>query len=102
MTETQVFSALADDRRREVLAQVATSDAATPTSLAQQLGISRQAVAKHLSILEEAHLVTSEKRGRERVYAANSRPLELAGRYLLRLGAEWDQRMAALRDLVSE
>lgn len=100
MTETLVFGALADERRREVLSLVARSGGATSTLLSAQLGISRQAVAKHLAILEEARLVSSKKRGRERIYVAETEPLQLAARYLLRLGAEWDQRMAALRDLI--
>ena len=102
MTETLVFGALSDDRRRRLLALVAASGHATSTALAAQLGVSRQAVAKHLGILEQANLVSSHKRGRERLYVANTEPLELAARYLMRLGAEWDQRMAALRDLVSD
>ncbi len=102
MTSTEVFSALSDETRRSVLTLTAERDGATATTLAAELGVSRQAVAKHLSILEAAGLVRSEKRGRERLYAAEREPLELAAKYLLRLGAAWDQRMAGLRDVVSE
>jgi DNA-binding transcriptional ArsR family regulator len=101
MTEqaTRVFGALADQTRRDVLSLVASGDGATASALAPALSISRQAVAKHLVILEEAGLVTSDKRGRERVYVACVEPLTLAARYLVRLGAVWDQRLAGLRDL---
>jgi len=103
MTEptTQLFGALADPTRRAVLDHVARGPT-TSTRVAEGVGVSRQAVAKHLAILEQAGLVIGEKRGRERVFTVNAGPLETAARYLVRLGAQWDQRLAALRDLVDD
>jgi DNA-binding transcriptional ArsR family regulator len=100
-TETRIFAALSDETRRRVLSMVASaSDGATATSLAATLPVTRQAVARHLSILEDAGLVVGQRRGRERVFVVNPRPLELAARYLVRLGAIWDQRLAGLREMV--
>ena len=98
---TEIFAALADPTRREVLSAVASSPGgATATVVAARLPVTRQAVARHLAILERAGLVVGEKRGRERVLVVDARPIELAARYLVRLGAVWDQRLAGLRDLV--
>jgi predicted transcriptional regulator len=80
----QVFSALADERRRHVLGFLATNGTATATELSDELPITRQAVAKHLGALSDAGLVEGERRGRETRFC------------LTRTGEEWDERLAAL------
>jgi DNA-binding transcriptional ArsR family regulator len=69
----------------------------TASSIARTLPISRQAVSKHLASLREAQLVSSERRGRETIYALRPEPLEDAAAWIARVGAEWDQRLEALR-----
>ena len=81
----QVFSALADPSRRHVLGYLADHGSATATELTGELPITRQAVAKHLATLSEAGLVESERAGRETRYR------------LTETGAEWDDRLDALR-----
>jgi len=81
----QVFSALADPSRRHVLGYIADHGTATATELTGELPITRQAVAKHLATLSEAGLVESERAGRETRYR------------LTETGAEWDDRLDALR-----
>ncbi len=100
MTPAQVdavFSALADPTRRGVLETLSSGDTVTASGLARSLPISRQAVAKHLASLRQANLVSSERRGRETVYALRPEPLEDAAAWIARVGAEWDQRLEALR-----
>jgi DNA-binding transcriptional ArsR family regulator len=63
----QVFSALADPNRRAILAALAAHGPATATDLAERLPITRQAIAKHLGLLADAGLVTSELGERRRV-----------------------------------
>ena len=81
----QVFSALADPSRRHVLGYLADHGTATATELTGELPMSRQAVSKHLATLSGAGLVEAERAGRETRYR------------LTTAGAEWDERLDALR-----
>jgi len=94
---TAVFTALADPRRREVLEVVASAGAITATAVADQLTISRQAVAKHLAVLTEAGLVLSSKRGREVRFEVSPAPLEQTAVWLQRQASAWDRQLAALK-----
>ena len=71
-----VFGALADDTRRTVFVRVAASGQATASELARDLPVTRQAVAKHLSLLASAGLVESERVGRETRFHARGEPLQ--------------------------
>ena len=92
-----VFEALADPHRRFLLEELARRGEATATELAGRLPVTRQAVAKHLGVLADAELVTSERVGRETRYSARSEPLEDAVLWIARVGGEWDARLARLR-----
>ena len=81
----QVFSALADASRRHVLGYLADHGTATATELTGELPMTRQAVSKHLVLLSEAGLVEAERAGRETRYR------------LTEAGADWDERLDALR-----
>jgi DNA-binding transcriptional ArsR family regulator len=63
----QVFTALADPSRRDILATLAVGGPATATDLAARLPITRQAIAKHLALLTDAGLVTAEPGERRRI-----------------------------------
>ena len=91
-----VFAALADPSRRYVVQTLATRGTATPTELAAALPVTRQAVAKHLAALRAAGLVSADRSGREMRYRLTPEPLEEAVDWLERVGAEWDERLAAL------
>jgi DNA-binding transcriptional ArsR family regulator len=93
-----VFSALSDPTRRALLQRIAQSGAASATELAQQLPVSRQAVVKHLASLGEAGLVDSERAGRERRYSLTPASMGPALSWMTELGAEWDERLAALKE----
>jgi DNA-binding transcriptional ArsR family regulator len=94
-----VFAALADATRLAVLRDVAEQGPVTATELAGRLPVSRQAVAKHLAVLEGAGLVTAERSGRERRFSASTAPLAEAERWLARAGSAWDRRLDRLADL---
>jgi DNA-binding transcriptional ArsR family regulator len=95
----QVFTALADPTRRAILAALAAHGPATATDLADRLPITRQAIAKHLALLADAGLVTSEPGERRRVrYRLHSAPVQVAQQYLAALAHDWDNRLEALRD----
>lgn len=95
-----VFSALADPSRRFVVQTLATRGTATPTELAADLPVTRQAVSKHLAALQEAGLVEAHRSGRETRYALTPAPLTSASDWIEEVGAAWDARLAALRRLV--
>jgi DNA-binding transcriptional ArsR family regulator len=96
-----VFAALADPSRREIARLVSERGPLTPTQLAGELPITRQAVAKHLAALAEAGLVESERDGRETRYRLTPEPFEAAALWMAALGAHWDRRLEALRALVT-
>ena len=97
MSEEPVFSALSDGTRRQLLSRLADGGPATATQLAAELPISRQAVVKHLEALREAQLVTSARAGREVRYTVTPEPLADAVGWIAAVGAQWDDRLAALQ-----
>ncbi|WP_328471042.1 metalloregulator ArsR/SmtB family transcription factor [Actinoplanes sp. NBC_00393] len=95
----EVFTALADPTRRGILAALAAGGPATATDLAGRLPISRQAIAKHLTLLAEAGLVVAEHGERRRVrYRVDSAPMRVAQQFLAVLARDWDGPLAALQD----
>jgi DNA-binding transcriptional ArsR family regulator len=92
-----VFGALADPTRRTLLSTIADQRSATATELASDLPISRQAVLKHLTALTDAGLLDRERAGREVRYRVTPEPLSDAVSWMADVGAEWDDRLGALR-----
>jgi DNA-binding transcriptional ArsR family regulator len=92
-----VFGALADPTRRRLVETLARGGTVTATRLAEQLPISRQAVAKHLAALRGAELVTSTRVGRETRYELRPQPLDDAAGWIQMVSAEWGERLDALR-----
>ena len=83
-TREMVFVALADSSRRLLLDRLRQRNGQTLSELCDGQAISRQAVTKHLSVLEQANLVTSEKRGRERLHFLNPVPIHAVAMRWLR------------------
>jgi DNA-binding transcriptional ArsR family regulator len=100
-SEQAVFAALADPTRRALLRSIASGEATTPTELAARLPVSRQAVRKHLALLEEARLVDAERSGREVHFQATPAPLGDAIAWMTAVGTRWDDRLAALGKAVA-
>lgn len=94
----EVFSALADPTRRNLLRRLTTTDGATATELAAELPVTRQAVAKHMAALQGAGLVRPERHGREVRYRLTPEPLQGAASWLAEVGDQWDARLAGLED----
>jgi DNA-binding transcriptional ArsR family regulator len=97
-----VFSALSDPTRRALMQRIAQTGEASATELAQGLPVSRQAVVKHLASLGEAGLVDSARAGRERRYRLTPASMGAAMSWMSTLGAEWDERLAALKEQLSD
>jgi DNA-binding transcriptional ArsR family regulator len=92
-----VFAALADATRRSILEAVSERGPLTATSLAGELPISRQAIAKHLSLLREAGLVTADRAGRETHFQARPEALRDVAAWATATGKRWDARLDRLR-----
>ena len=92
-----VFSALADRTRREVILRLSHGGPTTLAQLAADLPVTRQAVSKHLLVLEEAGLVQVSGDTRRRQHRLTPQPLGGAMEWMADVGAEWDERLDALR-----
>ena len=77
MSDDAVFRALADASRRKLLDRLHAQNGQTLGELCRGLAMTRQAVAKHLAILEEANLVSAKREGREKLHFLNPVPIRL-------------------------
>ena len=93
---SDVFAVLGDPTRRSILERLSTEGPATATALADEIGISRQAVAKHLKLLADVGLAVSERRGRETLFRAELDALDAVGSWLDRVQGEWKLRLERL------
>src|SRR6202035_5942637 len=92
-----VFKALADASRRELLDRLRAENGQTLNELCVRLAMTRQAVSKHLVLLEEANLVATVRRGREKLHYLNPIPInEIAERWM---GKFERSRLQALSDM---
>jgi DNA-binding transcriptional ArsR family regulator len=97
MSEDAVFRALADASRRRLLDRLHRENGQTLGELCQGLDMTRQAVAKHLAILEQANLVATRRQGREKLHFINPVPInEIAERWI---GKFERPRLSALAEL---
>ena len=97
-----VFKALADASRRRLLDELHARSGQTLTELCQCLDMSRQAVTKHLYVLEKAGLVTCVRRGRTSLWTLKRQKLEAARAGLDAISRQWDEALARLRALVED
>ncbi|MER7153569.1 ArsR/SmtB family transcription factor [Streptomyces lydicus] len=95
----EVFAALADPTRRRILDALAAHGEATATVLAHELPVSRQAIVKHLGVLDRAGLVAGHREGREARYRVIPERLEVTARWMDRVAAAWDSRLSAIKRL---
>lgn len=93
---TVMFAALADDSRWQILVRLGTAPASA-SALADELPISRQAIAKHLRVLEEVGLVEATRVGREMQYRALGARLTTLARQLDSIASAWDRRLAGIK-----
>ncbi|MGE0868431.1 MAG: ArsR/SmtB family transcription factor [Kofleriaceae bacterium] len=101
-TIADVFSALGDRTRLAMVKRLGSGVALSATSLSEGANVTRQAITKHLNVLEQAGLVGHEKRGREVLYALQPRRLDEASAFLDGVSAGWDRALERLRRLVED
>jgi DNA-binding transcriptional ArsR family regulator len=93
-----MFAALGDETRWSILEALGEGDASA-SALAGRLPVSRQAIAKHLAVLQEVGVVESFRVGREVRYRVLGASLAATARRLDAVGAEWDRRLAAIKEI---
>ena len=96
-----VFAALGDETRWSILAALGEGDASA-SALARRLPVSRQAITKHLAVLQEVGLVDTVRVGREVQYRVIGAQLSETARRLDRIGAEWDHRLTAIKRIAED
>jgi DNA-binding transcriptional ArsR family regulator len=93
-----VFKALADPTRRSLLDELFEQDGQTLTQLEQRLPMSRFGVMKHLKVLEDAGLVTTKRRGREKLHHLNPVPIRLIhDRWVSKYAEPWASALTELK-----
>jgi predicted transcriptional regulator len=97
--DDDLWSAIGEPTRRRMLDQLLLAGAGTATSLSEHVPVSRQAVAKHLDVLERAGLVHAVAIGRERRYHVDDAQLSRAVAQLSTVGATWDARLRRIRKI---
>ena len=97
--DDELWSAIADPSRRRVLDLLVSGGEATATELARQVPFTRQAVSKHLVVLEEAGLVGRRKQGREVLFRVDADRLDQATRAMTEIARQWDRRLDTIKRL---
>ena len=95
-----VFAALADETRLRIVARLCEDGPSSITRLAAGADVTRQAITKHLHVMEEAGLVQARRQGRESVWALEPRRLEQARRCLDAISEQWDDALERLKTFV--
>jgi ArsR family transcriptional regulator, cadmium/lead-responsive transcriptional repressor len=97
--DDELWSAIGDPSRRQVLDLVVSNGEVSASWLAGRVPFSRQAVSKHLTVLERARLISRRKQGREVLYQIEADRLDQATRAMAQLAAQWDRRLATIKRL---
>jgi DNA-binding transcriptional ArsR family regulator len=95
-----VFAALGDETRLRLVSRLCANGPMSIARLADGFAISRQAITKHLRLMEDAGLLRSTQEGRESMWQVEERRLADARRFLQTISAEWDQTLGRLKSFV--
>jgi DNA-binding transcriptional ArsR family regulator len=98
----EVFFALGDGTRLSVVKKLGAGTALSATALSDGAKVTRQAIVKHLQVLEDAGLVTHSRQGREVLFSLETRRLEIAREFIERVSERWDGAIDRLRALVED
>jgi DNA-binding transcriptional ArsR family regulator len=95
-----LFAALGDETRLALVAALSAGEPRSISQLASGSSLTRQAVTKHLRVLERAGIVHSVRRGRESLFAFDPTPINGLQAYLDQVSRQWDQTLARLKSFV--
>ena len=97
----QIFAALADATRRDILRRVLRDEASVST-LARHYEMSFAAVQKHIAVLERAHVVTKRRRGREQLVSGDVATIRTAARLLVQYEEIWRGRIGRIEEILTQ
>jgi DNA-binding transcriptional ArsR family regulator len=97
-----LFDALGDPNRLRIVVRLCDGGPSSTSQVSQAVPVTRQAATKHLELLQAAGLVSSSRRGRERIWTLQTRSLAQASDYLNQLSRRWDAAIDRLRAYVEE
>ena len=97
-----LFAALGDETRLRLVARLCDGGPMSIARLTSGTDVTRQAITKHLRVMEEAGLVRNHRHGRESVWELERKRLEDARRYLERIAKQWDEALGRLRAFVEK
>jgi DNA-binding transcriptional ArsR family regulator len=97
-----VFAALGDETRLSLVGKLSKGEPQSISRLAEGSALTRQAVTKHLRVLEGAGVVHSVRAGRESLFAFRPEPLRELRSYLERVSGQWDDALARLKSFVEK
>ncbi|MCW3843177.1 helix-turn-helix domain-containing protein [Micromonospora yasonensis] len=97
MVDDDLWSAVGDPTRRRMLDLLLSEGSGTATSLSDHLPVTRQAVAKHLAVLDRVGLVHATAAGREKQFRVDQAQLARAVAQLAEVGAAWDSRLRSIK-----
>lgn len=100
--DEEVWLAVADPSRRSLLELLINRGEATASGLASEVPFSRQAVAKHLAVLEKAQLVSSRRHGREVLFSVRPTQIDSAAQMMINVGEAWDSRLRSIKRIAEE
>ena len=101
-SQAQVFAALGDPTRLALIGKLSNGQRRSIAELSSGSRLTRQAITKHLRVLEHARIVRGTRTGRESLFVFNPDPIEQARSYLDLISEQWDQALARLKSLVEK
>lgn len=100
--QAQVFAALGDETRLSLIARLCRVSRQSISQLAEGTALTRQAVTKHLQVLQRVGLVRSVRRGRETLFEFDATPIETMTQYLELVSAQWERKLGDLKTFLEE
>jgi DNA-binding transcriptional ArsR family regulator len=95
-----VFAALGDPTRLALVVRLCDGSRCSIAQLSDGQPLTRQAISKHLRVLEDSHVVRSERAGRENLYVLDPRPIENLRSYIELVSRQWDTTLSRLKSFV--
>lgn len=97
-----IFAALGDETRLAIVTKLANGKPSSIAHLTEGSHVTRQAITKHLRVLEKAHIVRSSRSGREALFALDPEPIREAGEFAELMSKRWDEALLRLKSLVED
>ena len=102
VAKAPIFAALGDETRLSLVTRLSSHGSQSIASLTGGTKLTRQAITKHLRVLEHAGVVRSSREGRESLWELQPKRLDEARRYLDQIGAQWDAALDRLKEFVED